>query len=449
MKRMIESESLEFKQEYVEDIKKEVVAFANASGGTILVGVQKDGTVIGVEDPDDVMLRLAGSLKDSIAPDIMPFVTINSIEIEEKRVIEVSIATGTNRPYYLRNKGLKPSGVYIRKGSSSQPMTDEGIRELIRQTGGMAFEEARSLNQNLTFRIFEAELERRGLEFDMQKLRTMKLIGEDGLYTNLGYMLSDQFEGTMKVALFQGTDKAVFRDRQEFSGSLLKQLEEVYNYIDIQNKTKATFSGLNRIDKRDYPEEALRESLLNAIVHRDYSFSGSNLVNIYDDRIEIVSIGGLINGLVLDSIFLGVSMPRNPNLAQVFFRLRLIESYGTGIGKIKRSYAGMRKEAVFETAPGVFRVTLPNRNEMWKDLSDTHHSQTYGDGVSSSDTEKKLVMEYVNQHGQITRKQTEELLNSGSTKAYRLLKEMCEEQKIVQAGSGRTSRYIIVTEHNI
>ena len=156
-------------------------------------------------------------------------------------------------------------------------------------------------------------------------MQTLKLIGDDHLYTNLALLLSDQCEVTTKAALFQGTDKAVFRDRKEFSGSILKQLEDVYQFIDLNNKTQASFSGLIRIDKKDYPEEAIREALLNSIVHRDYSFSGSNLINIYDDRIEIVSLGGLVSGLELNSIFLGVSQPRNPNLAAIFYRMMLIE----------------------------------------------------------------------------------------------------------------------------
>ena len=130
-----------------------------------------------------------------------------------------------------------------------------------------------------------------------------------------------------------------------------------------KKKGKATFSGLDRTDRRDYPEDAIRESLLNSIVHRDYSFSGSNLVNVYEDRIEFVSLGDLVSGLELEFIFLGVSQSRNPNLAAVFYRMRLIKSYGTGIGKIERAYKTCPSQPEFETAKGVFRVTLPNRNK--------------------------------------------------------------------------------------
>ena len=124
-----EDQNIEFKQEYVKDIRKEVVAFANSEGGTVLIGIRKDGEVSGVDDPDEVMLQVVNSLKDAIAPDIMPLVSVVSREMEGKHVIEINVSVGINRPYYIREKGLKPTGVYVRRGSSSQPVTDEGIRD--------------------------------------------------------------------------------------------------------------------------------------------------------------------------------------------------------------------------------------------------------------------------------------------------------------------------------
>ncbi|MGN0485087.1 MAG: RNA-binding domain-containing protein [Lachnospiraceae bacterium] len=437
-----ENQDVEFKQEYVSDMKKEVIAFANADGGTVFVGVRNDGSILGVDDPDAVMLQITNSLKDAISPDIMPFVTIKTIELEEKPVIEIHITTGTNRPYYIKEKGLKPSGVYVRKGSSSQPMTDEGIREMIVQTSGASYECSRSMNQQLTFDTFASELEQRSIAFGPSQMKTLKLIGEDGLYTNLAYLLSDQWEGTTKVALFQGTDKAIFRDRKDFSGSILKQLEEVYQFIDLNNKTKATFQGLNRTDRRDYPQEAVREALLNSIVHRDYSFSGSNLINIYDDRIEFVSLGGLIPGLELESIFLGISQSRNPNLAEVFYRMKLIESYGTGISKIQRIYNRNEKQPKFETAKGVFRVTLPNRNE--EATTDFELPTVPSKNSSSIARQKNMILEYTTENGQVTRKEVEELLDIGTTKAFRLLKELCEEGQLEAQGNGKSRFYTAI-----
>lgn len=435
-----ENQNIEFKQEYVPDIRKEVMGFANADGGTVFVGVRKDGAVVGIDDPDGVMLQIVNSLKDALAPDVMPFVKVNSVEIEGKTVVEIDVTTGTNRPYYLREKGLKPGGVYVRKESSTQPMTEEGIREMILQNSGRSFELCRCMNQELTFQTFQAEMQRRFIEVGPSQMRTLKLIGEDGLYTNLALLLSDQCETTTKVALFQGTDKELFRDRKEFTGSILKQLEDVYQFIDLMNKTKATFFGLNRSDRRDYPEEAVREALLNSIVHRDYSFSGSNLINVYEDRIEFVSLGGLVSGLELKSIFLGVSQTRNPNLAAIFYRMRLIESYGTGIGKIERAYKTNQSQPEFETAKGVFRVTLPNRNE-----GQNMETQTDSriDGDISLDEQKNLIIQYAQENGSVTRKEVEDLIGAGTTKAFRLLKELCEANRLEQKGNGKLSTYVI------
>ena len=437
---LFENQNIEFKQEYVPDIRKEVMGFANAEGGTVYVGIRKDGKVLGVEDPDGVMLQIVNSLKDALAPDIMPFVRVNSVEIEGKQVVEINVTTGTNRPYYLREKGLKPSGVYVRKGSSTQPMTEEGIREMILQNSGRSCELCRSMNQELTFHTLQAEMQKRLIELGTSQMRTLKLIGEDGLYTNLALLLSDQCETTTKVALFQGTDKEVFRDRKEFTGSILKQLEEVYQFINLLNKTKATFSGLDRTDMRDYPEEAVRESLLNSIVHRDYSFSGSNLVNIYENRMEFVSLGGLVSGLELKSIFLGVSQSRNPNLAAVFYRMRLIESYGTGIGKIERAYKTYQFQPEFETAKGVFRVTLPNRNEKQER---EERAKDHVDTMVSLNEQKSLIVQYAKENGSVTRKEVEDLIGAGTTKAFRLLKELCKAGKLEQKGNGKLSTYVI------
>ena len=258
--QVFESENTEFKQEYVKDIRKEVVAFANSEGGAVIIGVRKDGEVVGVENPDEVMLQTVNSLKDSIAPDVMPFVNVVSRETDGKYVVEINVSVGTNRPYYIREKGLKPTGVYVRKRSSAQPVTDEGIREMIIQNSGKSFENGRSLNQDLTFVTFSEEMKKRSIEFGTSQMRTLHFIGEDGLYMNLALLLSDQCEVTTKVAVFQGRDKEVFRDRKEFSGSLLKQLEDVYRFIDLNNRIKSTFFGLDRIDVRDYPEEAVREA---------------------------------------------------------------------------------------------------------------------------------------------------------------------------------------------
>ena len=431
-----ENVDIEYKRIYVPELRKDIVAFANTEGGLLYIGVADDGQVLGVDGTDETMLRLSGSLKDSIAPDIMPFVQIRAIEEAGKTIIVVEVASGSAKPYYLKDKGLKPTGVYVRRGSSSQPLSEAGIRDMIVESYGKSYESVRSLKQELEFDSLVREMAARNLECGEAQMRTLAMIGEDGLYTNLALLLSEQCEHTLKIAVFQGTNDVIFRNHREFNGSLLSQLEEGYAFLDQNIAVKSTVDGLRRKDERDYPMAAIREALLNAIIHRDYSFNGSTLVNVYDDRIEFVSLGGLVPGLSMEAILMGVSQSRNAKLANVFFRLRLVESYGTGIKRIKALYNGSKKQPIFEAATGAFKATLFNLN---------HHSQAGGGVIYQPDKEKMLILKLAEKQGSITRKDVETALSVGATKAYTLLTAMCREGILTMQKAGNRTQYIVAT----
>lgn len=333
-----ESETVELKEAVTDEIKKEIIAFANCDGGRLYIGVQDDGTVVGLDDPDHVSLQISNMVRDSIKPDVTMFLHYETIEEDGREIIAVDVQRGTDRPYYLIKKGMQPAGVYVRQGYSAVPATDAAIRRMIKETDGDCFESLRCLNQELTFEVAKEEFQLRNVDFDSAKMRTLKLIDRDDLYTNLALLLSDQCSHKIKAAVFQGTDQTVFKNRREFTGSLLKQMNEVYDFIDFHNQTRATIRKLLRTDIRDYPQIAVREALLNLLVHREYSFSASALISIFTDRIEFVSIGGLVPGIDLEDIMVGISVCRNQNLANVFYRLQLIEAYGTGISKIMKAY---------------------------------------------------------------------------------------------------------------
>lgn len=457
---MYENIDLEFKEIYVSEIKKDVIAFANTQGGTIYIGVRRDGEVIGVHNPDEVMLQVASSIRDAIKPDVMPYVQIKTIEKNGKPIIELTVEVGAGRPYYLQEKGLKPSGVYVRRGSASQPLSDEGIRSMIIENSGTSYESCRSINQDLSFETFSNEMKKRNLEFGLSQMKTLHMLTTDELYNNLALLLSDQCEHTIKFAVYQGDNKTIFRDRREFSGSIIKQMNEVFEMLNVYNKTKASFDGLDRNDKRDYPIEAIRETLLNAIVHRDYSFNGSTLINLYDDRLEFVSLGGLVTGISMDAILMGVSQSRNTNLASIFYRMRLIEGYGTGIGKIRNLYKEEVKQPVFETATGVFRAVLPNCNEVAEKVCDyiAYHitdkpvifekkgRRTNVEllGHYTKELNKLKIMDYARQNPSFTRKEIELLLELKTTSVFNLLKELCQEEQIRSVDKGKNSHYELI-----
>lgn len=440
----IESETVELKSVVVDDIKKEIVAFANSNGGTLYIGVQNDGSVVGVENPDSVALQISNMVRDAIKPDVTLFVAYKTIVAEGKQIVEVTVQKGTDRPYYIAKKGMRPEGVYVRQGYSAVPASDSAIRRMIKETDGDHYESMRSLNQNLTFDVVKQEFKHRNIEFGHQQMRTMGLIDSDGLYSNLALLLSDQNPHTIKAAVFQDRTEKVFKNRQEFGGSLFKQLHDVYNYIDFYNQTRSTFNQLSRIDERDYPLAAIRESLLNLIVHQDYSISASALISIYSDRIELLSIGGLVPDIELDDIFLGMSVCRNQQLANVFYRLELIEAYGTGIKKIMEAYDGFAFQPTIVTTKNAFKITLPNVN---MDAQEEVHFETKLYNPTSGDEKANNRMQevafFIQEHHAVTRAEVEELLGISSSTAYRLLKEMVSSGIIKREGVTNGTKYVL------
>lgn len=433
------TETVELKSIVMDDLKKEIIAFANCDGGTLYVGVADDGTVLGVENADECALQISNMMRDAVKPDVTMFIHYETLDCEGKAVVAVNIQRGTNRPYYLAKKGLRPEGVYVRQGYSSVPATDTAIRQMIKETDGDSFENMRSINQALTFETTKKEFEKRNIAFGQPQMQTLKLVSADGIYTNLGLLLSEQCPHTIKAAVFEGTNQNVFKDRREFSGSLMQQLNEVYDYIDFHNQTHATFQKLLRIDTRDYPEVAVREALLNSLVHRDYSFRASTLISIYEDRIEFVSIGGLLPGLELDDLMMGVSVCRNPHLANVFYRLQLIEAYGTGMKKIMGAYADIPVQPKIATTNNAFKIILPNVNATPKTVKSPTEIENAAASVLDSNEEK--ILQFLMEHPMITRKEAQALLEVSQSTAGRILKAMVDSGQIKQLGGSRTTRY--------
>ncbi len=431
-----ESETVELKAIVVEDIKKEIIAFANCEGGKLYIGVRDDGTVSGLDDPDGTSLQISNMVRDAIKPDLSMFLHYETLTVDGKKILAVDIQQGTERPYYIAKKGLRPEGVYVRQGYSSAPAASTAIRRMIKETDGDHFEEMRSLEQGLTFEKAGKEFASRKIKFGQIQKKTLGITTQDGVYTNLGLLLSDQCVHTIKAAVFEGTNQNQFKDRKEFTGSLFQQMDDVYDFIDFRNQTHSTFDKLRRIDRRDYPEMAVREALLNLLVHREYSYRASSFISIYTDRIEFTSIGGLVSGITLKDVTMGISVCRNAKLANVFYRLELIEAYGTGILKIMDAYGGTGMTPQIETSDNAFKITLPNLN------AKVEPKKPENTGSGNSAAEEK-VMALAKERGFVTRKEVEILLGIGQTTCGRLLKQMTENSLILREGKGKNTHYCL------
>lgn len=401
----------------------------------IYIGIDDQGNLTGIDNVDETYTRITNGIRDAIAPDVTMFVRYI---LQDNNVIQIEVGEGSYKPYYLKSKGMKPNGVYVRHGASSVQASPDQIRKMIKESDGDNFEASRCMEQELTFHAAETAFKQYGVEFSVEKYRALGITKND-VFTNLALLLSDQCHHTIKVAVFKDEFCTEFRDSKEFGGSVFKQFEDVVNYLALCNKTVSTIKGLVRTDKQDYPEEVIREALLNALVHRDYSFSGSIIINVNDSKMEFISLGGLLPGLSTEDIRIGISQPRNKKLAEVFHRLRLIESYGTGFRRIFKLYENCPVQPSIEATTNAFRIVLPNMNAT--DTANEDTPATTGKSTAAITPQVKTVMDYLAKYDEMTDEDLQELLNIKKTRAYQLARQMHENELIDIIGRGASKKY--------
>ena len=428
-----EDQKTELKVELTKDIKKEVVAFANSNDGTIYIGIDDNGNIIGLKNAEKDLEALSGMIRDGICSDLTLYTKIYIENIENKDIIIVKVNEAPNKPYYLAEKGLKSSGVYLRHGNVTVQASEEVIKKMLLESNSSSFENIISNNQDLHFEYLKEVFKKHNIEINDNKFKSLNITNLNGQYTNLGLLLSDECPYSIKCAIFNGNNKIEFKDRKEFTGSVLKQVNDTYEYLDLYNKTKGKIVGLERQDIRDYPEYALRESLLNAVIHRDYNFTGSILISLFDDHYEITSLGGLVKGISIKDLYAGVSESRNPNLANIFYRLRYVESFGTGIGRILESYQDYEKKPLILNSDNAFKVTLFNIN----------YIDEYIKVLPSNLTQEEQIIKYLEKNNKINRLTVEALLEVSKTRANDILNKMINDNVLIQTGSGKNTYYVL------
>lgn len=422
----VESNIMELKRQYTTEIKKEIVAFLNSDGGTLIIGVGDDGTVVGVENAKDIIERVSLMIHEAIKPDASLICSAQEYTEDGKTIVKVIVGQGVKKPYYIYEKGLKPSGVYLRINNTSQQASEQAIKQMIIASEEKSYESLVSTEQNLTLSYLKMIFDREKVEL---KEKTLGLINSDGLYTNLALLLSDQCPFSIKAAVFDSDDKSSFVDRKEFDGSLLKQADDTYNYLTLNNKNHGDYKGILREDKSDYNNLVLREGLLNAIIHRDYALNGSILISIYANRIEYISIGGLVSGMTYNDMMLGVSRTRNEKLANVFFKLRYVEAYGTGIEKIQGDYEHTGASPRFEVSDNGFLLMLPNKSNV--------------SVRKRIMTDQEIIYDFIRGNGKTTRAEIQEELGFKLTKTRNILLQLEQEDKIIRQGNGKGTFYVI------
>ena len=415
---MNEDSRTEFKEDVSERIARAAVAFSNTEGGVIYVGVRDDGNVVGVADTDDTSIRCAQILNDNVRPEIIMTSDIKQVKLEGKDVIRIDISEGDEKPYYLRKKGLRAEGVFIRKGTTNIPVSEDTLKVMLQRPRSRSYEKMISFRQDLTFDYTSSVFRKSGMKFGDEQMKALHII-ENGRYTNLAFMLSDQFDVPAKAALFQDEYKGTFLDRAEFEGSILEQFDGIMRFINGHNTKQSLIEGIERKDIIAYPIVAVREAVLNALVHRDYSIQGTILISIYPDRLTISSPGGLNEIYSIEDLKTGISSTRNPNLANIFYRLGYIEAYGTGIPRIMKLYQH-RGVPEIKVSDALFFISLPSMLSDEDQLTSLLRSKDY---ITRSDLEG---------------------IGYSRASAVEKINSMIGEGKIVKEGGGRSTRYKVL-----
>jgi len=443
-----ESKILEFKEKLPrnESIAKSIIAFSNTSGGKLIIGVNDDREVIGVEDDIfDLQDKISSIIYDSCYPNILPEMYVRNIN--GKNILVIKVSRGGLLPYYLRKEG-KNKGTYIRVGATNRVAEFENIVDLERQRRNISFDEEIDYEEEyskLNLKPIYEEFEKLGKSINQEKMINLKLLKKenDKFYPTKGLLiLLGIYENIeVKCSRFKGNTMSVFLDKKEYRGDLFSQLRNVEAFIKNHINLKGEITGLQRIDTFEIPEVAIREAIINALVHRDYSNLGRDIkVGIYDDRLEIISPGGLPSGLTNVDLTSGRSELRNRIVARVFKELEYIEQWGSGINRIKDTCEKAElKEPVIEESGDFVGVRIFRKIDSFS-ATDHDGFATDHDG---SPTDQEKILDYIKEYSMIKTKNIKELLNVKDTKAKNILKEMREKGLIERVGKGSLTHYIL------
>lgn len=425
---MDEDERREYKASYTPTFLKTVSAFANYQGGTIFFGIDDTKQVIGIDDTNSLIERIEGAINDAITP--RPDIKISVQEIRGKRVVALHVAPGDVAPYYYQNR------TYKRSRAATVPVDAYELQRLTLGTTHRSWDSLDSLDDELTFNLLEeALIEAVGIDtLDDNVMKTLGLLGKRG-YNRAACLFSDTpdlYQGGIEVAQF-GQSTSIFLHRESIGKvSLLTQYRRSLELFDQFFKEYEEVSGFYRVKRIQIPREAFRESLLNAIVHRDYGSRASIRIAAYSNRIEITSPGGLVDDISEEDYLDGrISSPRNPIIASVFHRLGLVERFATGIRRIREAYQVYGQYPLFDIREKNVTVILP--------VIDYHSVEQGLATYVVGDTGR--VLSLFNRTETITRADVQALLKISATGAKRLLSTMVEDQLLTMEGKGPGVHY--------
>ncbi len=427
---------------------KSVSAFANTRGGTIVVGVGDKKELIGISDIRTMTAKAAEMINAHIEPS--PGYELLPLREDNKDYLLIQVAEGPATPYYLVSSGFRTA--YIRSGDESIAAPPHMLNSLILKGQNMTFDALPSPYKlsDVSFTYLVATFKSIQADFSLEErdLYSFGLLLSDNRLTYAGALLCDQYVVSQSRIfctrwknLTKGTVGEDAVDDKEYEGNILLLLENAEQFIKNNSKKSWAVSGMIREEHEDYPQSSVREALINAIIHRDYQIVGSEIhIDMYPDRVEIISPGGMIDGSRIQSLDIsGVpSMRRNRIISDVFSRLHIMERRGSGLQRILDGYHDSPEKPVFFSESSFFRVVLPNKNYSKADVLNVP-------SVALSRSEEKI-MGFISANPEVTADEIADMLDVSIRHARRLLAEMKGKNVIRRVGSDKAGKWEIVRD---
>jgi predicted HTH transcriptional regulator len=411
-------------------------------GGIIYIGIDNDGNAVGVPDIDGTQLQISNRIRDNIQPPTLGLYDVVIENYQGKDVIKIIISSGNEKPYYLRSKGMSESGCFMRTGSGVQPMPSDMITELFSKRTRNSLSKIESPRDDLTFEQLKIYYEERKLKLNDKFKQSLELLTKDKQPNYVAYLLADENATSIKVAKYSGTDKVDLIENEEYGYcSLIKATKSVLNKFEIENITKTKITSRERVEKKLVDSVALREAIINAIVHNDYSSEVPPLFEIFSDRIVITSYGGLIDGLSEEEFFGCCSKPRNRELMRVFKDVGLVEQLGSGMARILSAY----DKSIFQLSKNFTKVTFKFSEKAAIKSGDKKAAIKSGDKKTSKkyEIQKAAVIEYLTINKSAKSEEFIDVLGVKITRVKTVLKRMVDDGVIATDGGNKNRTYML------
>ena len=443
MAKYFESNALELKEKLNDKFVREVVAFLNADGGRIIIGVKNDGTVIGVSNIDDTLKQISDTIADRIEPDATDCVKPEIMFDNGKVLISVSVLKGLKPIYCIKKHGFSSIGCPIRIGTTCREMTEEQITNRYKQrflNSDLMVESITNL-PSLSFHSLKQFYLDKGYKLNDDTFETnLYLIAPSGKYNIMGELLSDNNRYSMIFVKFNGTGKASISQRTDYGQrSLLFAYEQLMNRISSENICLSDTTVRPRIDTYLYDYDCVNEAVINAIVHNDWTITEPQ-VSFYSDRMEILSHGGLPHGLTKEEFYRGISKPRNLKLMKIFSDLDIVEHTGHGIPTIIEKYG----RDVFDITDNYIMITIPFEPDVAKQICGDKNGELNGDKNGELNPTEQTILSVLLMEPKIDRIGLSEKTGKSPRTVDRHIASLTEKGYIVRQGSKRSGQWKVI-----